>query len=370
MLGGGPGLGFYVPGLILHKQLKARGIQSRMYAYENLIYEEKRDNFIKAKTSFHRNFKFALISQRLTRDVTEHVDQDLKRQLFDEWDNISLKYFVVFSGFWTAILDQYVAEENHGGIQIDLCHVDAAESSSWRLMQREMPCCRHVWFFHWENAAISYHINIDDDGPLPYASRSSRFLVHGGGWGIGKYREIIPLLENQGYDLDILNYEYEDLGKNGAGNNRYYMIDPQWHHWLKNDHGELQFPPFGEIRNGLAPEYIREQHYPEIYNILKTNRAIISKPGAGTLLDSLSSATPLIMLAPFGDYEEKNGMLWEKFKLGISFEKWAASGYSSALLEELHHNLMAMRGQTRNYLKELICNLELQLNSISQPLSD
>jgi hypothetical protein len=360
VLGGGPGLGFYIPGLIVHKQLKSRGIFSKMYAYENLIKSEKRENFVKAKTSFHRDFKFALISQKLTRSVTEHVDQTLLEELFNEWDRIEQKYFVVFSGFWTAILELYITEQNSNELHVDLCHVDAAESSSWSLTKSEMPCYKHVWFFNWKEAKVSYYINIDDTEPLPYISRNNRFLIHGGGWGIGRYKEVIPVLEDRGYALDILNYEYPDLNKNGSTNNRYYMIDPTWHHWLKDERGDLQFPPFAKVVNGAEPKFTKANEYPEIYSIIKNSKAIISKPGAGTLLDSLSSATPLILLAPFGDYEEKNGLLWEKYKLGIPFEKWADSDYSSDLLEELHHNLIALRGQTKNYLKDLVCNLKPQ----------
>lgn len=360
VLGGGPGLGFYVPGLVIHSQLKSRGILSKMFAYENLINEGKRENFIKAKISFHRDFKYALISQKLTRSVADHIDQVLLDELFREWDAMEQKYFVVFSGFWTAILDLYITEQNSSQVHVDLCHVDAAESSSWSLMNFEMPCYRHVWFFHWQDAKISYYININESEPLSYSARDNRFLIHGGGWGIGKYKETIPVLENLGYDLDVINYEYTDLTKNAATNNRYYMIDPCWHHWLKNDVGDLQFPPFSEIVDETEPKFNNAQSYPEIYNVVKKNKAIISKPGAGTLLDSLSSATPLILLAPFGDYEEKNGLLWEKFELGISFSKWAHSGYSSALLEKMHHNLIAIRRQTKNYLTELLCNLRPQ----------
>src|SRR5690606_2181813 len=139
----------------------SRSIFSKMYAYENLIQEEKRENFVKAKISFHRNFKYALISQKLTKNVTEHIDQILLKELFKEWDTFEQKYFVVFSGFWTAILDLYITEQNSRDVQVDLCHVDAAESSSWRLLKSEMHCYNHVWFFNWTDNKISYYISIN-----------------------------------------------------------------------------------------------------------------------------------------------------------------------------------------------------------------
>lgn len=360
VLGGGPGLGFYVPALVVHNQLKSRGILSKMFAYENLIREDKRENFVKAKVSFHKDFKYALISQKLTRSVADHIDQVLLSELFGEWNTMDQKYFVVFSGFWTAILDLYITEQNSNQVHVDLCHVDAVASSSWSLMNSEMPCYRHVWFFNWQNAEISYYININEGEPISYKARNNRFLIHGGGWGIGKYKDIIPVLDGLGYDLDIINYEYSDLDRKTTTNNRHYIIDPRWHHWMKNAEGDLQFPPFAEMINETEPKFNISEGYPEMYNIVRKNKAVISKPGAGTLLDSLSSATPLILLAPFGDYEEKNGLLWEKYGLGISFEKWADSGYSLDVLELMHHNLIAIRSQTKNYLTELLCNLRPQ----------
>ena len=88
ILGGGPGLGFYIPGLIIHKQLEARKYFSKIYAYENLICENKRENFVSAKVSFHRNFKYSLISQRLVQDVSDHLDPVLLDNLFKDWDKI------------------------------------------------------------------------------------------------------------------------------------------------------------------------------------------------------------------------------------------------------------------------------------------
>ncbi len=358
ILGGGPGLGFYVPGLIMHKQLIAKKYSSKIYAYENLIRADKRENFVKAKVSFHRSFKYALISQKLTKDVTEHLDPVSLYILFTEWDAIHQKRFVVFSGFWTAILDRYINENNNREFEVELCHVDAAESSSWKLIKTDKPWYKHVWFFNWEQSKISYFINIDGNEPVQYQKRDNRFIIHGGGWGIGKYRDIIPVLEKHGYKLDILHYEYADLMNNGSTHNRYFMIDPDWHHWQKDKEGHLQFPPFAEIVKDQELKFKRIQEYPEIYTIIRNNKAIISKPGAGTLLDSLSSATPLIILDPFGDYEQKNGQLWEKYKLGISFEKWAETNYSSKVLESLHDNLMAMRKKTTNYIEDLLCNLK------------
>lgn len=66
----------------------------------------------------------------------------------------------------------------------------------------------------------------------------------------------------------------------------------------------------------------------------------MSKPGGGTLVDSLSAAAPLVYLEPFGDHERANALLWERLGFGIAYDRWAASGFARSALETLHHNLL------------------------------
>ena len=90
---------------------------------------------------------------------------------------------------------------------------------------------------------------------------------------------------------------------------------------------------------------------PEVYGLVRHNQAIISKPGGATLVDSLSAATPLILLEPYGEYEQKNGELWESMGFAISYQKWADTGYSTEVLEDLHVNLLTARARTINYVE-------------------
>jgi hypothetical protein len=119
------------------------------------------------------------------------------------------------------------------------------------------------------------------------------------------------------------------------------MVSPDWRAWERSD-GEHTFPPFAEI-DGDGQAAANGEH--GLYELIRRSKAIISKPGGGTLIDSLSSATPVVLLEPCGDAEAANGALWEYLGFGIPFAKWRATGYDGAVLARLHANL---RGRPRN----------------------
>jgi UDP-N-acetylglucosamine:LPS N-acetylglucosamine transferase len=73
--------------------------------------------------------------------------------------------------------------------------------------------------------------------------------------------------------------------------------------------------------------------------------AVVSKPGGGTLLDSLAAATPVVLLPPWGEPEAKNGALWEELGFGIDVERWRKTGFDHHVLEDLHHRLLMAGGQ-------------------------
>ena len=69
------------------------------------------------------------------------------------------------------------------------------------------------------------------------------------------------------------------------------------------------------------------------------------------MLDSWAAATPLIMLEPFGDYEAKNGALWQEFGFGIPFAEWEAGGFAAESLEPLHQNLLRSQDHVPGYVQ-------------------
>ncbi len=145
---------------------------------------------------------------------------------------------------------------------------------------------------------------------------------------MGTYRERAAELLAGGFELDVVAYEDRDLETAGV---RYFMIDPSWHPWL--DDG---YPPFGEAGKGFVQ---RTGHHGS-FDLCRQALATVSKPGGGTLLDSLWSATPTVLLEPFGAHEQRNADLWIELGYGISFEQWQQKGFALEVLEELHHALL------------------------------
>jgi hypothetical protein len=293
------------------------------------------------------------MAQKLTKDITPSLDPNLVSHLLATWRQQKCRRFMIFSGFWLPIANQYLQETEGQDIAIDLCHMDASVSTSWKMYDTTHPAFRHVWFFNWENKCLGYNFSVSDDEPVPYRQRSNRFLIHGGGWGVGTYKSKIPELVQQGINLDIIAYEPQDL-ENKPDYSRYFMIDPTWKPWEKDAQGYHQFPPFGEVKDRGNLTFQSSQPYPEVYSLIRQSRGIISKPGGGTLVDSLSAATPLVWLAPYGNYENNNGLLWEYLGFGISYEKWAHSGYSLDILEKLHTNLKRARSCLPKYITHYI----------------
>jgi hypothetical protein len=121
------------------------------------------------------------------------------------------------------------------------------------------------------------------------------------------------------------------------------MMDPEWHPWLDNG-----YPPFGEV-TAAEPRYTRGIGHHGSFDVTRTALATVSKPGGGTLLDSLWSATLTVLLEPFGAHESHNCRLWTKLGFGISYEQWEESAFDVAVLERLHRNLDEARHHLRDY---------------------
>jgi hypothetical protein len=237
-------------------------------------------------------------------------------------------------------------------LNAEILYVDCDLPPSWRSLKQYVPdynaLYKETWLYDFENMKLQYQIPVSKAEPIPYNKRETRFIIHGGGWGMGTYRTKIPELHNKGFSLDIVAYESQEAldKKNG---DKYFMVDPDWRAWNKNQNGSYEFPPIAEINQTHTPVYSYKKEYHKLFDVTGTERAIIGKPGAGTMMDSLGSATPLIMLEPFGEHERKNTRLWEHLGFGISYIRWEEIGFSMEILEQLHENLLKGRNTAVDY---------------------
>lgn len=348
----GFGLGFYIPGLILEYQLNNREAATEVFVFENFIKKDKKDKINDSRQTYHANFNMALLSARIPNDIRNSLAIDQIADLIEQWKLEKQQDFIVLSGHWVYILDM-LREHVEYPLNVHLLYVDSDRSPSWSSLLKFNPDYvrhyREIWLYDSKTQLINYHINVTQEPIIPYGERSDRFVIHGGGWGMGTYQGKIPELENQGIHLDIVAYDLRETEASNL-NHRFYMNDPSWNTWDKGADGKHQLPPFSEIKPDTAPEYTSKLENHRLYDVLKGARGIISKPGAGTLMDSLSSATPTIILEPFGKHEQKNAELWLSYGLGILYEDWKNSGFALDELETIHHRLVQQKESCKNYV--------------------
>lgn len=70
-------------------------------------------------------------------------------------------------------------------------------------------------------------------------------------------------------------------------------------------------------------------------------------------MDSLSSATPVVFLEPYGEAERSNAELWIRLGFGVSYGEWRSGGYDDRVLARLGGNLANRPGATINYPRDV-----------------
>lgn len=348
----GFGLGLYIPGLLIDRRLRDKGVSTEIEVFENLISKDKRDAIQKSRKAYHSNFAVALMSARMPMDIRQSIDNELAEKLLKNWTEENRRDFIVLSGHWLHLIDEYRERIAPETVNAEILYVDCDLPPSWKSLQQYKPDYnsnyKEVWLYDFENRQIQFQIPIVNEEPIPFLERPERFIIHGGGWGMGTYQGKIPELQEKGFQLDIVLYEIQEASRKKEGD-RCFMVDPSWRAWNKNANGGFEFPPLAQIISSEEPVFNNKEEYHDLFDITKNTRAIIGKPGAGTLMDSISSATPMIMLEPFGEHEKKNTQLWEQLGYGITYNTWKESDFSLAILRELHENLVKGRKAALDY---------------------
>lgn len=355
VLSSGFGLGLYIPALLLVRQLRLNGLQAETEVFEDLLTDQKRSKADESRHLYHDNFAVALGSQRIPSDIRSSLDPGKTGALLDNWERSGRRRFIVLSGHWVHVLDRLTERVN--GVEADLLYVDAEPSPSWKQLRKINPAYarpyREVGLYDDIAGKVNYKLDIPGRDALSYAERNGRLAVHGGGWGIGTYRQAVEELESAGYGLDIAAYRPEEIEFQPAANRGFFMNDPAWRTWMRGAAGQPVFPPFASsVAEGTEPLFEACPDYHGVFDVVRRSAAVVSKPGAGALIDSLAAATPLIMMERFGKHEEKNANIWKAGGFGMDFADWRRSGFDPALLEAMHHNLLNARGRIPDYAAE------------------
>jgi hypothetical protein len=346
LLSSGVTLGTYVPAKVLAARLARAGVPSTVEVFESLLGEAEARRDQAAAAAFRNDFKVAVTALRLVRDQTPRLDQERVSELQRRWAAERRARFVVFSGFWQPVVARY-AQAAAWPVRVDVCHLDAAATPSFRLLESPPAGWRQVWMFDAETDRIPCTIPITDDEPLPWSQREHRVLAHGGGWGLGDYRDRAAEMAACGLGVDLIVHGLADVDQRLRGV-RHFMIDPGWVPWT--DGG---FPPFCRISGPVPGPYARRRDHHDSFELARRAVAMICKTGGGTLLDSLWSATPIIALEPFGAHEAVNAQLWRRLGFGLSFAAWRDGGFRFDELEPMHRRLIQARGGVLDYSGEL-----------------
>lgn len=346
----GVALGVYIPALVLRYQLRGLGLETDVVVLEDLYTPGGWSSLERLRDAFHERFELAKVAQRMTTSMRPHLDPAAVDALLHFWADEDRRDFIVWSGFWMPLLEEYRDRCAPRPVRVDICRIDAIESPSFQGSPEPTIHDREVWFWSWRERRLVHELPVGSSKPVPYDERDPQLVIHGGGWGLGEYHEVADEVAARGLRLQRVVYRRSEIG-NGAGGSRTYMVDPEWRPWLRAAGRLPEFPPFGEVTGGVAGSgrFTSREECHELYRIIRRSRAIISKPGGGTLMDSLSSATPVVFLEPYGEAERRNADLWTVLGFGVPYGEWRSSGFDDRVLARLARNLATRPATTMNY---------------------
>lgn len=334
------GLGVYIPAMLVRERLRRLGHAAAVEVLEELYVPSRLRDHVALRRAHHDNFALAQLANRMARDVGHCLDDARVQALLSQWAGEGRSRFIVWSGFWLPLLERYRALVPGLRLEIDHCRIDAEVSASFRIFPALRGTGNEIWLWDGSSGRVLHEIPVGDAAPPAFARRGRRLAVHGGGWGIGTYRDTLAELAQAGFSTDLVVHDPAEAAGRRDGD-RCFMLDPAWEPWLRDADGEFSFPPMREL--GGDGELDGEPHtqYHRFHDVLRQARAIVSKPGGCTLIDSLAAATPVVLLEAYGAAEQRNAQIWQQLGYGIALADWRASGCSEAVLEQLHRNILA-----------------------------
>jgi len=348
------GLGTYIPALLIAREVRMAALAVNVEVIEDFYSIEKQQAHSAHRDAHHASFALAQIAHRMARSTEANLDDARVERLIESWRAQACRHFVVWSGFWLPVIARYQAAVPQCALRVDHCRIDAVVSASFKVHEALDRLGRDIWLWHRASQRLVHEIAIADVPTSSFSTRSRRLVVHGGGWGIGTYQQICPQLRAGGWQLDIVVHSPDECADVTDDDCR-FMLDPAWRPWLRDAEGLLTFPPMIQVSGATVPwlGLNRSSHH-DLFDVIVRARAIVSKPGGCSLIDSLASNTPVILLEAYGYAERSNAEVWIALGYGVTFESWRDSGFSEAMLQRLHENLRNRPRNTISYSQSLL----------------
>ena len=242
------------------------------------------------------------------------------------------------------MLRRYAERVPAAELHVDLCRIDAVVSPSFRSAGTVPGAEVHeIWLWSDARGSVEHTIAVGDDPMVPFAERDRRLVVHGGGWALSNYGDAAVELAGAGYPLDLVS---PDGGPLHSCSHRRFRPVPGWTPWEGADQQPAAFPPLEQVHANGGETRCADGAHHALYGLVRRSWAIVSKPGGGTLIDSLASATPVVFLEPLGAAEAANARVWCRLGFGLTIADWRATGFSEGALAECHNRLVsAVRGR-------------------------
>lgn len=336
------GLGIYIPALLIQQRLRAMGQAADVEVLEEHFLAARLQAHIEHRKLHHENFALARLANRMARDVQDCLDETRIQALLARWKRERRSRFIVWSGFWLPLVERYRTLAPELSLAVDHCRIDAAVSASFRVFPRLRGSGREIWLWNADQERVVHEIPVADAAPLPFTGREKRVVVHGGGWGIGNYREGLDDFAKAGYRIDLVVHDAGETAGRRPGD-RCFMMDPKWEPWRREANGDFAFPPMVELCGSEVRHAAAGDPYHALHDVIREAVAVVSKPGGCTLIDSLAAATPVVFLDAYSEAEQCNAQVWQNLGYGISLAAWRDRGYSFAVLEGLHRNIASRR---------------------------
>jgi len=234
ILTSGIGLGIYIPALLIQRQLERQGLAVEVEVLEGYYTPDSLRRYLAHKEACRANFALAQLSHRMSRGVQHCLDPERLDQLLSGWAREGREHFIVWAGFWLPILQEYRQRVPRLSVELDLCRIDAEVSASFKVHRELEGDGKEIWLWNWKDKTLVHEIPVTPEPPLPFPERENRLVVHGGGWGLGTYRDTLSRLSHAGYALDIVIHDPSERVRYGAGD-RCYLVDPAWHPWHRDE---------------------------------------------------------------------------------------------------------------------------------------
>lgn len=334
ILGSRIALGVYVPAVSLKRELKKRGVTAEIICLED-FYKDRDAMIEETKRSFHENFRLAKMSYRLPVRNLDAIDTTVLAAFSNRLRDENYDAIVTFSGFWADFLNELTDSCPFYREKIYAVHMDAGYSLSWK--NREAGAIREIWLYNLQRKRAEHLLETPD---VSEEQEAGRILIHGGGWGIGEYQSKTEQLRRLGYKLDIIIYYPEEIDASDDTCD-YYLLDPS----QQAEKGNSDYPRLLKYENGSWNPFGDSNVSNPLRLLIGRASAVLSKPGGGTLCDSLTTATPLIFSEELAGYEAENKELWISMGCGTEFADFAAMDPAAAgrSIAEMRRNILRMQ---------------------------